>query len=78
MCISSGRRMCSTGTANSQANLQQKDLSNGNTKETPDLIPADVGLDSEMEKVLFPCLFILRFPALKYQPSSVWNYISCS
>lgn len=33
---------CSTGTANSQANLQQKDLSSGNTSETPGLTPADV------------------------------------
>lgn len=33
---SSGRRLCSTGTAKSQGNLQQKDLSNGNTNQTPD------------------------------------------
>lgn len=29
---------CNTGTANSQGNLQQKDLSHGSTKGTPDLI----------------------------------------
>lgn len=35
------------------------------------------GSDLVMEKVLFPCLFIQHFPALKHHPSSVWNYISC-
>ena len=33
---SSGRRLCSTGAANSQGNLQQKDLPDGNTNQAPD------------------------------------------
>lgn len=62
---SSGRRLCSTGTANSQGNLQQKDLSDGNTNQTPDWIPASVGSDLVTEKVLFPCLPYPTFPCPK-------------
>lgn len=59
MLISSGRRLCSTGTANSHSDLQQKDLSNRNTNGTAASIPAGVRSDLVMEKALFPGL---RYP----------------
>lgn len=62
MLISSGRRLRSTGTANSHGNLQQKDLPNRNTNETADLIPAGVRSNLVMEKTLFPGLHYPTFP----------------